>query len=306
MKKKTILALTTAFVMGALAVTPLFAQDTKTANDKLLKAVYEANEADMDLAIEQGADIFMTGRYAKNLLHLLVEDPIAETYSASKDISFLKTYDSKKSVVAQKLIDLGVDVNAKSSSGDTPLMYAAMNNYNKVVETYIKNKADVNAVNNNGDTALIKTIEERYMYGHRINKSRYFDIIKTLIEKGANVNTNRSRALLYAVYASDLSTVKILLDAGSKTNKNIYYNATAIYNKYKRKYDELIDKESKGKLVSQNDIEWRNKDMEITKEIMKLVIPEEVKVEEQKKFQEKMMKAFEENAVYKPQYTLPQ
>ncbi len=305
MKKKTILALITAFVMGALAVTPLFAQDTKTANEKLLEAVYQANERDIDKAIAEGADVLMTDRYRNNLLHLLLKDPIAETFCGDTDRPLLKIYDSKKSAVAEKLIHLGVDVNAKNSAGFTPLMYAAMNNYSKVVKTLTneKNKADVNATANNGFTALIYTIADRSYY---FLQSRYIDIINTLIEKGADVNANGNTALWFAVYHSDLSTVKILLDAGAKKNKGIYYDAKHIYNKYKKEYDELIDKKSKGKIVTDSDIRLRTKDMKITKEIMELVKPEEVKVEEQKKFQEEMMKAFEENVLYKPAWELPQ
>jgi ankyrin repeat protein len=55
------------------------------------------------------------------------------------------------------LIGKGADLNsaANSKDGDTPLIYAAKNNMEKIVTILTENGADLNLKNRHGSTALI-------------------------------------------------------------------------------------------------------------------------------------------------------
>ena len=76
--------------------------------------------------------------------------------------------------VIKRLINAGVDVNAKSKKGSTALMFAPNS---EIVKILIKAGADVNIENNNGNTALMGA-------SHKGNT----EIVEILIRAGANVN----------------------------------------------------------------------------------------------------------------------
>ena len=139
--KKVILMLVVLF----LAIFAFAQTQNNTANDKLLKAVYDASEIGIDIAINQGADIHMKDSFDRNLLMKLVSSSYAKFI---EDETNVRKYadDIKRGGVAQHLIDLGVDVNGKDRIDDTPLMYAAENGYSQVVKTLIRNKAKVDAI----------------------------------------------------------------------------------------------------------------------------------------------------------------
>ena len=88
------------------------------------------------------------------------------------------------------LLSTGADANAKTSSGETPLMYAVDAyqprsepvQYPEVVRVLLDYGANVNAQNKNGETALMKAVGS-------INETGSHESSQTiLIERGADVN----------------------------------------------------------------------------------------------------------------------
>jgi len=74
--------------------------------------------------------------------------------ATAPDISILKAaQDGNIEAVKQAIAD-GADVNAKNTSGMTPLHRAGWYGHNEIVELLIAKGADVNAKAENGDTPL--------------------------------------------------------------------------------------------------------------------------------------------------------
>ena len=81
----------------------------------------------------------------------------------------------------QEYISQGADVNAMTSDGYTPLMYAAMFNTAEAVRLLIENGADVNAKNFQRQTALSLIVsKEGFPYDP--------DVIPEIVKGGADVN----------------------------------------------------------------------------------------------------------------------
>ena len=124
----------------------------------------------------------------------------------------LEAAENNETQKVSELISKGADVNAKSSTGWTPLMNAAFSGATmsnaEIVKLLIDKGADVNAKNSSGGTAL--------NYG-----ARDTEIAKLLIDKGADVNAKDSGGwtpLMYATCAENNKVVKLLLDKGADAN----------------------------------------------------------------------------------------
>lgn len=76
------------------------------------------------------------------------------------------------------LLDKGADVNAADKDGKRPIHYAAANNNPKSIAVLLENKAELNAQDSEGQTALHRALQEK----------EAADAIRTLVEKGADIN----------------------------------------------------------------------------------------------------------------------
>ena len=83
--------------------------------------------------------------------------------------------------MVKRLLEAGAEVNLKTSTGDTPLFYAARGGYKTIVEMLIAKSADINSKNNNGLAPL-----------HLAVRGNQKDIVELLIAKGADVNVRNN------------------------------------------------------------------------------------------------------------------
>jgi hypothetical protein len=113
------------------------------------------------------------------------------------------------------LIESGADVNARSQLGRTPLVIASSYADNlDVVRALIAAGADVNAKDNGGTTPLVAAA-----------RTRDLDLMKTLIEAGANVRDgdghgDHGTPLTAAAFANDAAAVRLLLAHGAAENRD--------------------------------------------------------------------------------------
>jgi ankyrin repeat protein len=121
---------------------------------------------------------------------------------------------------AKALIAKGADVNLRTSSGSTPLMYAADGNAPAIVRYLLKHGADVNAKNGANNTALIYAS----IKGHA-------GIVHELLRKKADVNVkniSKGDALIYAVLNKKTEVVGVLLKHGARFNEKYDDGKTAL------------------------------------------------------------------------------
>lgn len=105
------------------------------------------------------------------------------------------------------LLDHQADVNAKSSSLQTPLHGAAWNGHLAVVELLLERGADINSQSNSGQTAL-----------HGAAWNGHAAVAKLLIERGAAVNCRNKfgqTPLHWAAHYAHTSVADVLLQAGA-------------------------------------------------------------------------------------------
>ncbi len=144
---------------------------------------------------------------------------------------------------AEILIKAGAQVNAKSSSGDSPLFFASEFGRTLCVELLLSHSARVNEVNFDGVSIIILTAENGHhdclklllQHGarvtdideeeetplHKAAEGGYLDCLKLLLQNGARVNDinqNEETALHKASEEGHLDAVKVLLEAGADIN----------------------------------------------------------------------------------------
>ena len=125
-------------------------------------------------------------------------------------MSLLDALESGDREAAMKLLDAGVDVNARSSDGTTALMWAAYHDDVELVRRLIDAGADAAAQNEYGTSAL----SEGAILGSA-------QVIEALLDAGVDANsaTRKARhALMLVARTGNIESATLLLDAGADVN----------------------------------------------------------------------------------------
>jgi ankyrin repeat protein len=91
------------------------------------------------------------------------------------------------------LIEKGADVNAAMANGTTPLLMAILNGHFEVANFLLDRGANPNLADKDGKAPLYATVEMRDWWptdtpGPEVNRDSAFALIKTLLDRGADVN----------------------------------------------------------------------------------------------------------------------
>ncbi|MBN1595846.1 ankyrin repeat domain-containing protein [candidate division FCPU426 bacterium] len=123
-----------------------------------------------------------------------------------------------------KLVQKGVDVNAKIGKGNTALHAAVGFGHYAAAEALLNNGADVNAKNRMDMTPLLSA-----------SSSGYYEIVKLLLANGADVNArwtyargDGSTALMAAAQTGHVEVVRLLLENGADANMQNSQGKTAL------------------------------------------------------------------------------
>ena len=101
--------------------------------------------------------------------------------------------------MAEYLINLGADVNAKDNFGRTPLMEVADNGYFDVVKLLILNGADIQAVDESGNTALVYAVT-----GYRANFDSNYKVVRLLLDVDREHPANVLKKVICQLTNSDV------------------------------------------------------------------------------------------------------
>ncbi|KAF5557325.1 CAMK kinase [Fusarium phyllophilum] len=128
----------------------------------------------------------------------------------------------KKQIEEMKmLIDRGCDVEARNSSGETPLYWAARVGSEAAVRLLIENKASPEVGGSSGATPLIAA-----------TRWRHFEVAKLLLEEGADVNASDDASwtpLMFSVYENSPSLTKLLITHGARLDTRNDEGLTALF-----------------------------------------------------------------------------
>jgi ankyrin repeat protein len=123
------------------------------------------------------------------------------------------------------LIHHGIDINQRQQNNSTPLMIALMRLSPNCAKLIIEQGADINATNDYNETALLFAIDERLPS----------NIITLLIDKGANINcftkiSDRcsQTPLMRAILCNNFDIVKLLIQKGADVNTKSDNNITPL------------------------------------------------------------------------------
>jgi ankyrin repeat protein len=158
--------------------------------------------------------------------------------------------------IVRILISAKVDVQQADVNGITPLLMAITNNHLDTAKLLVENAAAPNAADWWGRTPLCATVEIRNRdYGrnneHEIDRPAALDVIRMLLDRGANVNARTKEvpptrrfvtplgdlswvdftgqtAFLRAALAGDITVMRLLLDKGADPNIATFAGTTAL------------------------------------------------------------------------------
>jgi ankyrin repeat protein len=158
--------------------------------------------------------------------------------------------------IARMLIGAKADVQQADVNGITPLLMAITNNHLDVAKFLVEKGAAVNAADWWGRGPLYATVEIRNRdYGrnneHDIDRPATLELIKTLLDRGANVNARTKEvppirrfitplgdlswvdftgqtAFLRAALADDITVMRLLLEKGADPNIATFAGTTPL------------------------------------------------------------------------------
>ncbi|MGE3886354.1 MAG: ankyrin repeat domain-containing protein [Vicinamibacterales bacterium] len=114
------------------------------------------------------------------------------------------------------LLDAGAGINQVAvSDGNSPLMTALVNGHFDLAKVLVERGADVNLAAENGATPLYAVLNVQWapkaLYpqpqAYRQQKLDYLQMMKVLLDKGADVNARLKKKVWYSGYSFDLSGV---------------------------------------------------------------------------------------------------
>lgn len=148
------------------------------------------------------------------------DDPCS---SAATKTSLFDAVNSGEIKQVKAAIAAGADVNEKDEYGTTVLYYAARKADKELVGLLLSNGADANILNNEGDTPLYYAVK-----GDDTGEIDNIDVVRLLIEKGADVNAKNGSILWTAARYGELDVVKLLLSHKADPNLANALHAAAL------------------------------------------------------------------------------
>ena len=215
---------------------------TNRDTDGVLSLIHKG--VDVDVQDEKGMTPLMFAAQAghvKLVVKLIEAGSNMNIQSNSGDTALIYATKKNKINCVQKLIELGANVNIQGGNGQTALNHATINKDGSCLEMLLEGDANPHIVLNNGIlTPLLLAInlhnlvgvDKLIRAGVNVNYAPRngivplcaaafrgkVDIVKELIEAGADLNAGRTTPLYLAAKEGHIGCVKELIQAGADLN----------------------------------------------------------------------------------------
>jgi len=189
--------------------------------------------------------------HLETMQYLMKHNLIVKNHINYRVEGLLDACQNNQIYLVQHLIEHGANINVTDDTGKSGLMYACKNCNMELVKYLIDHGADINCVDDDMMTTLHFLIENLTMITGQQNESEedwnenekvkeIFEIIKYLIENGADVDTVNDYGqtiLMFACKSNHLKMVQYLVEKGIQINATDNNNDTALilsckYNNY--------------------------------------------------------------------------
>lgn len=188
------------------------------------------NDAITSILLDHGSDVHCVSTNGYTSLH--------EVCASSADKRKLR-------VIAELLIQKGVDINACDQNGVQAIHLASWMQNLPVLELLISYGADVNARRGCPEAHLIEELgDDRHTPLILAATQGHLDICKVLLNCGANVDdqdSSKCTALYWAVVKNHVDIVKILLNYRAKPNIRGVNGKSPLYIANDRGFSQIVD-----------------------------------------------------------------
>jgi ankyrin repeat protein len=121
-------------------------------------------------------------------------------------------------LAAQLLLDRGADLNIRGGDGTSPLLMATINGNYDLAMRFLEDRADPNLESEDGATPLFATLNNRWApkalfpqpTAFKQQQTDYLEMMRALIEHGADVNHRTKRHIWYTSFNFDLLGVDFM------------------------------------------------------------------------------------------------
>lgn len=132
--------------------------------------------------------------------------------------------------VINYLLNLGLDINAQTPDGWTPLFIAARDGHAEAAKLFIFREADLNRQTDLGATALLMAVTQPYP-----SEKERLDVITYMLNRGADPNLAAEKTfppLYYAAVTLKLPVVQTLVEHGASVTPKLLEQITTYFEKH--------------------------------------------------------------------------
>ncbi len=213
---KKILIVTLLFIAGALGIGYHQAL-IQERNEHLIASAYYGDLQAVKEDIENGAALDFTFYFSDEEREYTNMEFNALHAAASGGNEDIINY----------LLEQGLDINAQTPNGWTPLFIAARDGQAETAKLLISSGADLNIQTDLGATPLFMAITQPYP-----TEKERTALVTYMLKRGANPNLttqNGRSALFYAAATRRVNLVKLLLENGAEVTQTTYQEITDLF-----------------------------------------------------------------------------